>query len=247
MFRESTEPLLRHDQVTEMREEEQRLESTLSAPPHIATQIQDRPELQRHLRRLKAMLQQKSPTPYPSDQIDAAVKREAELREQIVLGMPTRMEMRTNPDGAVDKHTRWERRNKQAILEWKNIRRRLNHDSDAVDVANVETLRPVTASHELNMHNQQIPSKVMHLPPEGAALPVVMTAEQSAVLKDAEPELHGMMAVLTNEQRAEVLKYVNALVEGAAKAPPKKPAMSPEERKAWGAKMKKAREAKRNG
>jgi len=73
---------------------------------------------------------------------DALAKREVELADSIKAGMLTTEEMRRNPVGAVDRHRLWERRNKVKILEWKNIRRALNQDSDEKDLSNVEVLRP---------------------------------------------------------------------------------------------------------
>lgn len=73
---------------------------------------------------------------------DALAKRERELAEQIREGMPPAEVMRRNPAGAVDWHMKWERQNKDRILEWKNIRRLLHYGDDSKDLTNVEMLRP---------------------------------------------------------------------------------------------------------
>lgn len=73
---------------------------------------------------------------------DALAAREIVLADTIRDGMVVHEEMRRNPVGAVDRHRKWERANKDRILEWKNIRRALNPDSDEKDLANVDRLRP---------------------------------------------------------------------------------------------------------
>lgn len=170
-FKETMAPLLRPHQVEEMRDEERRLTETLQAPPHISNQVQDRPAMVRQLRRLRQQLQTQAPTEYPETEKDAAVQREAALREQFTAGMPTQAEMRRNPSGAVDKNRAWSQRNKDAILEWKNIRLRLhaggdlpNTLADARDIANIEMFRPHAASHELTMRGEQIPGKEWYMP-----------------------------------------------------------------------------------
>ena len=127
--------------------------------------------MRRQLRALNAQLVSQSPKAYKSDEVDKAVAREKVLREQFTEGMLTQAEMRKTPTGAVDKHIAWERRNKEAILEWKNIRLRLQESggidgmTDARDVANIERYRPVGGSGELPMHNPLIAGKDIHLPP----------------------------------------------------------------------------------
>ena len=170
-FVEDTKPLLRPQQIDEMLDEKQRLERTLDAPIHIRNQIQDVGAMRRQLRALNMQLDSQSPEPYSSEVVDKAVAREKVLREQFTTGMPTQAEMRKTPTGAVDKHMDWERRNKRAIMEWKNIRLRLQQSggvdgmSDARDVANIERFRPSGGSGELPMHNPLIAGKDFHIPP----------------------------------------------------------------------------------
>lgn len=82
------------------------------------------------------------PTDLSGETKDALYRREKELESYIAEGMLTTEEMRRNPVTAVDRHMRWEKAKKPAILEWKNIRILLNPDSDEQDLANVERLRP---------------------------------------------------------------------------------------------------------
>ncbi|KKL86601.1 hypothetical protein LCGC14_1943110 [marine sediment metagenome] len=75
------------------------------------------------------------------------------------------------------------------------------------------------------MHNEQIPGKIMNLPPAGAGPAAVMSDEQADMLQSINPELHGKMALLSNDQRAEVLGLVDSLMAGE-KPKPKKPKKS---------------------
>lgn len=231
-FQENTKPLLRHNQIQDYQEEAKRLEGIMSAPPHVAAQIQDMGEVRRQLFAVKTALETQTPQPYTQEILDGAVAREAELREQWMQGMPTQAEMRRNPAGARDKHVRWERANKEKILEWKNIRLRLhasgylNEAHDATDIANIERYRPREASHELNMHNEQIPGKVQFGPVPGAGPVAVMTDAESEVLKAADPDLHAKMALLDNDSRRRVIEAVQKAM-GKTVEPEPEPAPEP--------------------
>ncbi len=171
-FEESLRPLLRPQQIEEMHDEKQRLERTLDAPPHVVSQVQDVGAMRRQLRQLNAQLEHQTPRPYKQDEIDKAVVREEKLRGEFTAGMPTQAEMRKTPTGAVDKHMAWERRNKRNIMEWKNIRLRLQASggisgmTDGRDVANIERFRPTGGSGELPMHAPLISGKDIHIPPK---------------------------------------------------------------------------------
>lgn len=225
-FQESTKSLYRPHQVEQSKEEIKRLENTLNAPPHIAAQIQDRGEMTRQLRSLRHDMETQAPKPYLGE-LDDAVKRSEQLREEIVQGMPTHPEMRRNPVGAVDKNRKWERRNKAKILEWKNIQLRLHAGGhldelpDSKDVANFERHRPVDASHELNMHGEQIPGAIQHGPAPGAGPATVFSDSDKALLQSVDPELAGSLALLNNDQRAkvkEIIATMTAPVEHEATA-----------------------------
>jgi hypothetical protein len=86
---ETTTPLMKTAQVQEANEEKSRLEETLNAPPHIGAQIQNRGDMVRQLRTISRQLDTQMPRAYESDQRDAAVAREKELREKWLAGMPT--------------------------------------------------------------------------------------------------------------------------------------------------------------
>jgi len=211
-FREKTEPLLRPTQVAETEEEKRRVTEILSAPPHIAAQVQDRGELVKQARRLGEILEKGTPRPYSAKELDAAVKRERVLRSFWTEGMPTQAEMRKNPVGAVDKHRRWERAKKKAIQEWKNIKLRLHateamvgadsHLSDERDVANIEHYRPRGGSGELNMDVAQI-VRPSYSPLPDRPVPV-FTDQEIGTLRQVDPELAGQLALLSAEARAQV-------------------------------------------
>lgn len=212
-FRESTTPLLRPDQVAEMQDEHQRLDTILHAPPYQTTGV-DRGNIARQARRLRSQLEAQAPRPYDPKVKDAAIAREKELEEQIKVGMPTRAEMRRNPLGAMDKNESWTGRTKALIPEWKNIRRRrfiagdLDAETGEANHANIEMLRPVGGSHELNMDGEQIPGKIFHnLATVGPA--VVMNDEREEELYRLNPDIHNKMAVLGSSARTRVLALVD--------------------------------------
>jgi hypothetical protein len=217
-FKESTKNLMRPAQVEEMKGEISRLEGSLNAPPHISAQIQDPGEMRRQLKNLKSDLASQAPQPY-GDRVDAARVRAEVLKQEILKGMPTDPEMRRNPAGATDKHRKWEQRNKDNILEWKNIQLNLHAGgdldelADASDVANFEKFRPLDASHELNMHNEQIAGKVQH-GPFGTELGTVITDEEKAILESVDPEVASSLALMNNAQRASVKNFVKNLASG---------------------------------
>jgi len=225
-YRETQTQLFRPQQVRAFRQDLNRLQALMDAPSYVGG---DRAQAHKDYMRMDAQVEAQTPHAYGADEVDIALKRELVLREQFTAGMPTAAEMRRTPAGAIDKHTSWEQRNKPAILEWKNIRRRL-HASGALDgfpeystdVANVEVYRPTGGSGELNMDNTLIPSQLHFLPPAGAGQAVVMSEDQEAFLQTMDPKLFGRMALLTNEQRKLVLSTVDEMLsEQLPKDPPK--------------------------
>ncbi len=214
MFKESTTPLLKPNQVEDFRATEEQISSMLAAPPHVSNAIENRGELQRQLKALRKQLETQSPRAYEPDVKDLAVTREEHLRDKILEGMPTQAEMRKSPVGAVDKHRAWESRIKPLLAEWKNIRKRLHADGslgslrDAADISNFERYRPVGGSQEMNMDNALIPPKTIQLPDPGSDPAVVMSADDSETLKELDPELHSQMALLDSENRQKVIDFI---------------------------------------
>ena len=127
------------------REEElKRIDDQLKAPAFVqgAISAEGRAHLGKRQRDLKRELTKCAPPEVSGETRDALNVRRKELEEQIKMGMLPIEHMRRNPVGSVDQHRRWEKKNKNAILEWKNIKRTLERGSDDRDLSNVETLRP---------------------------------------------------------------------------------------------------------
>lgn len=98
--------------------------------------------LAKGIRAMEDDLEENSPPVLDAPTRDALAMRQRELREKIKEGMLTHEEMRRNPPGAVDRHRAWEAQNTDRILEYKNVCRALDPDSDAKDLASIEVFRP---------------------------------------------------------------------------------------------------------
>lgn len=190
-------PLLRHDQVDEMLGERETLQKKMHSP-----HIEDKGTVAEQLRRLNHQLESQRPREYAGPELDSAVRREAELRAEWTQGMLSHEEMRKNPPGAVGRLLEWERKNLRKVEEWQNIRRRLNVGSDDPEIASIERYRPTT--NTMNLDNAQIQGKQFFLPPYGAAMPVMFTDAQIAVLKSIVPDLADRLGTLDNVERAQV-------------------------------------------
>lgn len=201
--------LLRPDQVADMAEERTALEAKLHNP-----RVEDKGAVKEQLRRLNHQFETQRPKAYASNEIDAAVKREAELREKISDGMLSHEEMRKCPPGAVDRHRQWEAKNKPAILEWQNIQRRLNADGDDRESASIENFRPFASN--LNMDGALIQGKQYYLPPPDAGPVVTFNADEYALIRRHAPEIALRLAILSNEQRAEVKEVLRGWSEEKA-------------------------------
>ncbi len=154
-----TAHLLRPNQVNDLLDDKQSLENSLKSP-----HLQDRGAVHTQLRRLNKQIDQQAPKQPSGAELDKLVKQEASLREKILTGMPSQEEMRKCPPGAIGKETKWNKKNKNNMLAWKNTMLRLNAGTDDPDVANFERYRPI--SNSLNMDNAQIPGKQYYLPTE---------------------------------------------------------------------------------
>ncbi len=86
--------------------------------------------------------------------------------------------------------------------------------ADATDIANVERLRPTTASDELNMHNEQISGRIQHGPAPGT-LPTVFSDEDKAALSEIDPDIANSLATLNNDQREAVKAFLQEVTTPA--------------------------------
>lgn len=212
--------LLRPHQVEENKSEVRAMESMLEDPDK-RKMIQDPGLLQRRLRAMKESLEQYTPKEFRESEIDTAIRREAELRDELTAGMPTQSEMRRCPPGAVEKNIAWRERNKHKIQEWKNLRLRLRPGDG--DAANLERFRPDGGSSELNLDNSIVEAKNIHLPPAGAGPTVVITDEEKALLAGVDEELAGSLASLNNDQRGLVKGFTQELKAGLEEPEPEAP------------------------
>lgn len=197
-----TKPLFRPDQLQSAKEEIKSLESKLSNPL-----IQDKGEVNKQLRRARHTLEMQTPRP-PSDGDEEGrmVARSEELLSDILQGMPSQEEMRKAPPGAVDKHIRWEKRNKLKILEYKNLQLRLNPGER--DAANLERYRPTSST--LNMDNAQIQGKQFFMPATTGP-GVTFNDAQIALLRQFSPQLADALALMSNTDRQQVKDAITGI------------------------------------
>lgn len=206
-----TPNLLRPEQVSNTREELARLQYTIKQP-----NAQNKRDIAKQISALSRSLEELTPQPFSSAQVDSAHKRMGYLKEKILEGMPTQEEMRKCPPGAVAKHMSWEKRNKQNINEYKYLALRTNAGNPDNDVANIERWRPVRASHELNMDNAIVAGKDYWLPAGEIDPEAVMSDAEANILRDLNPEIFDQMVVLSPEQRSTVLAKVRNYMAEAA-------------------------------
>lgn len=173
-------------------------------------------EIRQELRRLDKQLVAQSPRPITPEERDVLAKKKTELLADVTSGMLTKEEMRKNPSGAVHRHISWERTNKKKIMQLKNIMIQLEPDSDDPDLANLERYRPESRTAGPGATTFMADAQI----PGHFAMTNAAKANWPA---DLPP--HGTAnSVLAQAQRRE---------------------KTSEERAAFGAKMKAAREAKK--
>lgn len=114
--------------------------------PKVAPYIEDKARARKQAADLKKVLDEQAPQPFPKDEVNKAAARERELRDQWTVNMPSKEDMRRNRDAlhasSAINHLRWEKENKEKILEWKQIVARLDPTSDDPDLCNIERYRP---------------------------------------------------------------------------------------------------------
>jgi len=221
------QPLLRPTQVEDLSDEIRAVDSQLSAPEYISSQI-DKPAKAKQGMRLRKTLDEYTPQPFVGEELDLAVKVEETLRDQITTGMCTQEEMRRCPAGAPDKHASWEKRNKDDILSWKNIRLRLQASgvefggmgARSNNVANLELYRPSGGTQELPMHNQLVANKDFHNLHAVTGETTVFSDAELALIKAEFPDIYGQLSLLDNDQRAVIKAQVAALAAADVETPP---------------------------
>ena len=165
---------MKPSQLTALRQDLRVAEDALTNP-EIEPYIQDKSQARKHARGLKQTIEQYAPKPFDTPlELDAAVKRERELREEITTGMLSIEEMRRNRQGTSDsvtRHMKWEKVNKAKIVEWKKLRARIEPDSDDPDWCNLERYRPekpfvYDSTAQIAGHHAMSPQAKANWPPE---------------------------------------------------------------------------------
>lgn len=136
---------LRYNEKAKRQDEAKRLKDMLSPQNIMVSKMgeQSVAMARKHLNSIEEDLEENSaPTNLPGETKDALYKTLNEEIEIYRQGMVPHEEMRRNPVGAVDRHLKHERANKDRALKIKNLLIMLNPDSDEQDLCNLEKYRP---------------------------------------------------------------------------------------------------------
>jgi hypothetical protein len=197
-----TTPLLRPDQVKNAQDEIKSLEAKLVNPL-----IEDKGMVRKQLTQAKKLTEAQTPrSPETAEEEGRMVSRSRQLLDEILQGMPSQEEMRKAPPGAVDKHMKWEKRNKPKILEWKNLQLRLKPGER--EAASLEQHRPTGSS--LNMDNAFIPGKNFFMPATNGPA-VTFNDAQIAALRQVSPQLADALALLSNQDRQQIKDTISGI------------------------------------
>ena len=153
----------------ELEKEFKEIDGVINAPPWAKENITQAQKEELYTRRenLEASLDANKPPKLDGKTRDALANRLDEVDAQIRTGMLSEEEMWRNPAGSVDRHRKWEAKNKDAILERRNILIALEPDSDDVERTSVETLRPQLATRSAPatfMADAQLPGHFAQTP-----------------------------------------------------------------------------------
>jgi len=151
---------LRQHQIEEIQNERDVIERTLKH-----SVVQDRGNLEAHMRRIDHEISTHSPPDLTPEERDQKARECREIEERLVPLMPSDTQMRRNPPGVVGQHKRFDKASKKTdffpegdIFRWKNNQLALNKGDDDPDVANFERLRPL--DNHGSMLGAQIPGKM---------------------------------------------------------------------------------------
>lgn len=147
--------------VTALETEKKQIQDSLAQPEWARRDITARQveELNERVENIETQLTEQAPPRVSGQAKDALNARRLELEDKIRAGMVADEEMRRNPTGSVYKHIKWEKDNIFDVLEWKNIKRVLEPDSEDPELCSVELLRPsiLPQSGSTFMADSQIP------------------------------------------------------------------------------------------
>ena len=132
----------------ELEKEFKEIDGVINAPPWAKENITQSQKEELYTRRenLEASLEATRPPKLDGKTTNALVNRLSEVETQIKTGMLSEEEMWRNPPGSVDRHRKWDSKNKDAVLERRNILIALEPDSDDIERTSVEILRPQLAT-----------------------------------------------------------------------------------------------------
>lgn len=111
--------------------------------------------VRQRLQRVQAQFDEQAPQPITDPIVrDKVARRIQTLEDQIKVGLPTAEEMRKATNTTVEQHRKWERLNKPAINEWRNLLRQLNTDTSDPEthdrsLGDIERLRPHSAQDRI--------------------------------------------------------------------------------------------------
>ncbi len=153
---------LRQHQIDEFENEKRVIENTL-----VSRDVQDRGNLQAHLRKIDHQIETQAPPDLTPEDRDRLSQECREIEERLVPLMPSDEEMRKNPPGVVGRHMRWEKKAKSRdhfpegdIFRWKDNQLALHKGDEDPDIANFERMRPI---HNMgSMLGAQIPGTQYH-------------------------------------------------------------------------------------
>lgn len=214
---------LRQHQIDEIENEKRVIENTLDQNSRA---VQDRGNLQSHLRRIDTQLNTQAPPECSGEDRDRMVKENREIEARLVPGMPSDEEMRRNPPGVVGRHMRHEKRAKSKdhfkegdLARWKNNQLTLNKGDEDPDIANFERLRPI---HNMgSMQGAQIPgTQYFGTHPSPAYLDGYdeTFGKEDHQLSSAEPELEDESPELEDESPEPRMKVVRRTKKKSSKA-----------------------------
>lgn len=187
---------LRPNQIADYKEEHARISEALRERPEM---VQDKSQAKKVLRSISNILATQAPKEIKGRDRDKAEARVKELRAEILVGMPSKEEMRKCPAGAVGKHRKWESANKPNINEYKNLMLGLNIGTDDHEVASIEKFRPTQSS--LNMHNPLIEGTQYHNVDQVKGPVTVFSDSDLALMKQRAPEIAAKLCLMDTEGR----------------------------------------------
>jgi hypothetical protein len=180
-------------------------------------EVKNKGVVRQRMKRVEESYHAQAPKPITDPIVrDKVAKRINQLEEQIKVGLPTAEEMRKATSATVEQHRKWERLNKPAINEWRNLLRQLNTDTSDPSthdrsIGDIERLRPLSAQDRLRTDGF-ITGKMSYGSVPQENWDAIFPEPQNTALKQAErvqeEKAEKPKRVLTPEQRAAKAKIL---------------------------------------